>query len=100
MGICVDDFLGALIKASEIFYKFNLAKIFPNGPFNSRLNLFIILLSSSLYLQMNRPIQVKQTDSENRGGKLWPFPRCRTFILSLSLFASFNLLRNDINDIM
>ena len=44
---------------------------------------------------MNRPIQVKQTDSENRGGKLWPslFP---LVCLSLSLFASFSLLRNDI----
>ena len=53
---------------------------------NSQLNLFIIPFLI-LYLQMNRPIQVKQTDSENRGGKLWPFSRCRTFILSLSLFS-------------
>lgn len=48
-------------------------------------DLIYSLCSFSLYLQMNRPIQVKQTDSENRGGKLWPFPRCRTFFFSLSL---------------
>ena len=89
--------LSPLIKISpSIIQQFNLAKISVRcgmAVFNflqslkrliytvvgNFLNLILTLpLSFIIYLQMNRPIQVKQTtDSENRGGKLWPqFFKC------------------------
>jgi hypothetical protein len=34
-----------------------------------KLGKFLIYFNPFVYLQMNRPIQVKQTDSENRGGE-------------------------------